>query len=125
MAVKLPNIGIRQGIYKASLIVAALATALGATGIIPLPIAGAIGTLAGAISTALADKAVNQQKNDGTLDVTGSTAEQAIQAINNTVQKAQEATSDLQKVRDAVSGAIRDVPVLGPLGSQIFDQIIK
>ena len=57
--------------------------------------------------------------------MSGSTAEQAIQAINNTVQQAQQATSDLQKVRDAVSGVIKDIPVLGPYGAQIFDQATK
>lgn len=86
------------------------------TGLLSLLGVGAAGTAAVVIS---------KQQKDGTFDVSGSHAEQAIQAINATVQNANSAAADLQKVRDAVSEVIKDVPILGPVGSEIFDQITK
>lgn len=68
---------------------------------------------------------INKQAKDGTLDFQGSAPEQAVAAIQATVAAANQATAGLQKVRDAVSEVIKDTPVLGPLGSEIFDQITK
>lgn len=96
------------------------------TGLLSLLGVGAAGTAAVVVS---------KQQKDGTFDVNGSPAEQAIQAINATIQnantavsdlnKVQDAVNDLNKVRDAVSDVIADVPVLGPLGAQVFDQITR
>ena len=123
---------IRQTIYGIGLIATSALSILSVWKVIDPTTASTVSaSLAGLLSllgvgaAGTAAVVVSKQQKDGTFDVNGSAAEQAIPAINNTVQQAQQATSDLQKVRDAVSGVIRDVPVLGPLGSQIFDQVTK
>lgn len=123
---------IRQTIYGIGLAATSLLSVLSVWKVIDPTTASTVSaSLAGLLSllgvgaAGTAAVVVSKQQKDGTFDVNGSPADQAIQAINNTVKNAQQASSDLQKVRDAVSGAIKDVPVLGPLGSQIFDQIIK
>lgn len=123
---------IRQTIYAIGLMATSALSVLSVWKVIDPTTASTVSaSLAGLLSllgvgaAGTAAVVVSKQQKDGTFDVNGSTAEQAIQAINNTVQNAQAAASDLQKVRDAVSNVINDVPVLGPLGSQIFDQVTK
>lgn len=123
---------VRQTIYGLGLAATSLLSVLSVWKVIDPTTASTVSaSLAGLLSllgvgaAGTAAVVINKQKSDGTFDVSGSPAEQAIQAINATVQQANQSVSDLQKVKDAVSGVIRDVPVLGPLGSQIFDQIIK
>ena len=86
------------------------------TGLLSLLGVGAAGTAAVVVS---------KQRQDGTLDYTGSPADQAVAAIQAVTQAATESVSDLQKVKDAVSSVIHDVPILGPLGSQIFNDRVK
>lgn len=52
-----------------------------------------------------------------------SPADQAITGIQNTVQQAQTAQSDLDRVRDAAAGALANVPVLGPLATDILKNL--
>lgn len=66
----------------------------------------------------------NKQINNGTL-TPAAPEEKVITGIQEVLANQQRAQAAVEKVKDAVSGAIKDVPVLGPLGSQIFDQIIK
>lgn len=66
----------------------------------------------------------NKQINNGTL-TPAAPEEKVITGIQEVLANHQRAQAAVEKVKDAVSGAIKDVPVLGPLGSQIFDQIIK
>lgn len=123
---------IRQTIYAIGLIATSALSLLSVWKIIDPATASTVSaSLAGLLSllgvgaAGTAAVVVSKQQKDGTFDVSGSSADQAIAAINNTIQQAQQATSDLDKVRDAVSNVINDVPVLGPLGSQIFDQVTK
>lgn len=123
---------IRQTIYGIGLAATSLLTVLSVWHVIEPSTASTLNaSLAGLLSllgvgaAGTAAVVVSKQQKDGTFDVSGSPAEQAIQAINATVQQASKSASDLQKVKDAVSGVIRDVPVLGPLGSQIFDDIVR
>lgn len=123
---------IRQTIYAIGLMATSALSVLSVWKVIDPTTASTVSaSLAGLLSllgvgaAGTAAVVVSKQQKDGTFDVNGSPAEQAIQAINNTVQQAQQASSDLEKVRDAVSQVINDVPVLGPLGSQVFDQVTK
>jgi thiol:disulfide interchange protein len=45
-------------------------------------------------------------------------ADHAINAIQETVQQAQQATSELDRIQQAVAGMVGTVPVLGPLAEQ-------
>jgi len=86
------------------------------TGLLSLLGVGAAGTAAVVVS---------KQRSDGTLDYKGSAADQVVAAIQAVTDQANESVSDLQKVKDAVTNVISDVPVLGPLGAQIFRDILK
>ena len=55
----------------------------------------------------------SRQRKDGTLDFTGSPAQQAIDAIHATVNQATNAATDLGRVRDAVTGVLASLPVVG------------
>ncbi len=70
------------------------------------------------------------QKRDGTLDFSGPPAEQAIayaraaaeRAANSATAAVQDAI-DLERVKTAVTDAVKDVPVLGPLAQQAIDAL--
>lgn len=49
--------------------------------------------------------------------------DQAINSIQETVQNASDAVSDLDKLRDAATSALNNVPVLGPLATQIINSL--
>jgi len=49
-----------------------------------------------------------------------STADQAITAIQNTVQQAAAAKTELERVQQAATAALNNVPILGPLATQIL-----
>lgn len=123
---------IRQVLYTVGVVVFAALTVLSTFKIIDpesaAAVSAALTSVLGLFGVTVAGTAaynINKQQKDGTLDFQGSAPEQAVAAIEATVRAANEASAGLQKVREAVSDVIRDTPVLGPLGSQIFDQITK
>lgn len=129
--VKLPS-KVRQTIYAIGLTATSLLSVLSLWKVIDPTTASTINaslsgllSLLGVGAAGTAAVVLGKQRKDQTLDFSGTAAEQAIAAINATVAQAESSVSDLQKVRDAVSNVIDDVPVLGPLGSQIFDQVTK
>jgi hypothetical protein len=88
--------------------------------------------LLGVGATGTASVAVTKQMKDGTLDFTGSAAEQAVAAIQATVNQASQATNDLARVQQAiVNQAAQIIPGAGPIiaageavGGQLVDQLI-
>ena len=76
----------------------------------------------GAGAGAVATSTVSSQRKDGTLD-TLAPADQAINGIQATIQAVTEATSELERVKDAASAVAATVPGLGPLAKQIIDSI--
>ena len=120
---------IRQAIYYLGTVVSGvLGIALvfhgisaDAAGSINSMVAGFIALLGGSAPSAIAAHNVAKQRADGTLDFTGSPAEQAIAAIQATANAAAAATSSLDKVKSAVSDVFGTVPVLGPLAQQVID----
>lgn len=91
----------------ASTVSAALAAVLGMFGV------GAAGTAA--VVTA-------QQRKDGTFD-TVSPADQVVAGIDAVLKAQQQAQAEVERVKTAVTEAVKDVPVLGPLAQQAIDRL--
>jgi len=85
--------------------------------------AGLVALLGGSAPAALAAHNVSKQRADGTLDFTGTPAEQAIAAIQATAQAAAAATNNLDKVKNAVSDVFGTIPVVGPLAQQVINAV--
>ena len=92
------------------------ATALGNT------ITALLGLL-GVGATATAGAVVAQQRSEGTLDFTGTAAQQAVEAIGAVTAQAQAAVSDLDKVKAAAADLAGSLPVVGPLARQVIDSV--
>lgn len=123
---------IRQTIYGIGLAATSLLSVLSVWKVIDPTTASTVSaSLAGLLSllgvgaAGTAAVVVSKQQKDGTFDVSGTAAEQAVAAIQATVAQANKSVSDLQKVKDAVTGAVNDIPVLGPIGSQILKDLIN
>ena len=93
------------------------ATALGNT------ITAVLGLL-GVGATATAGAVVAKQRAEGTLDFTGSAAEQAVAAIEAVNAQATSAVTDLDRVRGALGDIAATIPVVGPLAQQVIDRAI-
>lgn len=91
------------------------ATALGNT------ITAVLGLL-GVGATTTAGIRVSRQRKDGTLDFTGTAAEQAVAAIEVVNTQAVAAVSDRDRVRDALGDLAATIPVVGPLAQQVIDR---
>lgn len=70
----------------------------------------------------VAANAVNKQIKRGAFDDV-SPADQVINGINAVINQAQAAQGDVERVKDAVETAVKDVPVLGPLAQQAIDRL--
>lgn len=92
------------------------ATALGNT------ITAVLGLL-GVGATATAGAVVAKQRAEGTLDFTGTAAQQAVEAIGAVTAQAQAAVSDLDKVKAAAADLAGSLPVVGPLAQQVIDSV--
>jgi hypothetical protein len=118
---------IRQWLYTVSAIASALIPLLvtykvldptsGSAWVNLIGILGVLGT--GGAATAAVVTA--RQRQDGTLDFTGTPAQQAIEAIQATVAQATTAASDLDRVRSAVTDVLSSIPVLG----DVFDAVAR
>jgi hypothetical protein len=130
---KLPDIQYRRLIYKSAIFLIPIVTALGASGVIPLPVAGGIGTFLGFITNLLADRASAQQQNDGTLILTGSVQEQVTKGTGILIDEAYKAIDGLSEVgktlevlnaaKETAIKQAREVPVIGPLAQQVLDRL--
>jgi hypothetical protein len=91
------------------------ATALGNT------ITGLLGLL-GVGASATAGVVLSRQRKDGTLEH-ASPVDQAISAIQATVDQVQSASADLDRVKVAVSDVFGQLPVVGPLAQQVIKSV--
>jgi hypothetical protein len=122
---------IRQWIYTASAALSAIIPLLVAYNVIESSAAGAwlnvIGVL-GAIGSggaATAAVVLARQRKEGTLDFTGTAAEQAIAAIQATVDQAAHAVTDLDKVKTAVTEVVGQVAqVVNVVPGSLVDQLL-
>jgi hypothetical protein len=131
----LPDIKYRKLFYKACLVLIPVITALGASGIIPLAVAGGIGTVLSFLSNLLAERATTALQKDGTLILTGTVQDQVNKGIDILAQGAVDAVEGLNDVgrnlerlndlRDRSVEVAVSVPVLGPLAAQILNQLKK
>lgn len=78
-------------------------------------------TLLGAGAPAVAAQKVNTQRKDGTLST--NPVEQVLNGIPAVIAQAQSAQQDLDRVRQAASDALGQLPVLGPLAQQALNQL--
>lgn len=85
-------------------------------------ITGLLGLL-GVGATATAGVVLTRQRKEGTLDFTGTAAEQAVSAIDAVTTQAVKASAELDRVRNAVSDAFGAIPVVGPLAQQVIDSV--
>jgi hypothetical protein len=91
------------------------ATALGNT------ITGLLGLL-GVGASATAGVVLSRQRKDGTLEHQ-SPVDQAITAIQATVDQVNSASADLDRVKNAVSDVFGSLPVVGPLAQQVIKSV--
>lgn len=82
---------------------------------------GLLGLL-GVGASATAGVVLSKQRKDGTLE-TLSPVDQAISAIQATVDQVNSATSDLDRVKNAVSDVFGTLPVVGPLAQQVIRSV--
>lgn len=118
---------IRQWLYTVSAVASAIIPLLvtykvldPSTGTAWINLVGVLGALGGA-GAATAAVVTAKQRREGTLDFTGTPAQQAIDAIKATVEQATTAASDLDRVKTAVTGVLSSLPVVG----EVFDAATK
>jgi len=66
-----------------------------------------------------------KQINNGTFDEVpeASPADSVVSGVQAVLEAKKNAERELSRVQDAISGVIEDIPVLGPLANQVFDQL--
>jgi hypothetical protein len=110
---------IRQLLYTVSAIASAIIPLLvtykvldPSSGTAWINLVALLGALGGT-GAATAAVMTSRQRKDGTLDFSGTPAQQAIDAIQATVAQATNAATDLEKVRTAVTDVLSSLPVVG------------
>jgi hypothetical protein len=121
---------LRVYFYLFSGLVASVVPILLATGVLSaergnnlIAVVGSIGSLIGAGAAGTAGTILSKQRKDPSIAIGTSAADAVISNIPVVVAQVQKAQSDLDKVRDAVSSAVNQVPVLGPLASQVLNSL--
>ena len=68
---------------------------------------------------------VTRQQHNGTFEPAApvNPADQVITGVEAVIAQAQSAQADVERVKDAVSNAVAQVPVLGPLAQQAIDSL--
>ena len=121
---------IAQTIYQIGLIASSAVTVAaiwhGIDGGTATSLGNAITALLGLLgvgATATANVRVGAQRKDGTLDFTGTAAQQAVEAIGAVTAQAQAAASDLDRVKAAAADLAGSLPVVGPIARQVIDSV--
>lgn len=84
-------------------------------------VAGLVALLGGA-APAVAAKTVTKQINEGRFEAP-SPADQVIDGINAVIAAKSAAQAEIDRVKDAVTSVVQDIPVLGPLAKQAMDSL--
>lgn len=120
---------IRQWLYTLSAVASAIIPLLVAHKVIDTGLAGAWVNVVGVLATlgtggaATAAVITAKQRADGTLDFTGTPAQQAIEALQATVAQAASAATDLDRVREAVGEVLDSGVVPGSLVDQLLNAV--
>ena len=66
-----------------------------------------------------------KQIHDGTFEPTPEVtpADQVVSGVTAVLEAKRNAERELERVQEAISGVVADIPVLGPLASQVLDQL--
>jgi len=89
-------------------------------------LAGVLSLLgAGAAGTAVV--AVNKQRHDGTFDPAPEVdpAQVVVNGVKAALEAKDTADRELARIQEAITGAIENVPVLGPLASEVLERVTK
>lgn len=120
---------VRQILYAVGLVLFAILTVLSTFKIIDETAAASISAaltavlgLFGVTVSGVAGWAVTKQQHAGAFQE-HSPADQVVTAINQVLEQAQTAQAEVDRVKDAVSQAVQQVPVLGPLAQQALDRL--
>ena len=126
------NAKIRQTLYGLGTIGSAILTILTVwKGIDPTTasaLTNAITALCGVFGIGAAGTAavvVSKQRKDGTLETSGSPAEQIVQNVQKVIDAKSAAEAEARRIQDAVGQLAASVPVLGPLATQVLSQLPK
>ena len=84
-------------------------------------VAGLVALLGGA-APAVAARTVTKQIHDGSFD--SDPADQVIKGLEAVVAARSAAQLQVDRVKDAVTAAVNEVPVFGPLAKQAIEQIL-
>lgn len=122
---------VRQILYTMGVVAFAALTVLSTFKIIEPDVAASVSAaltailgLFGVSVSGVAAYQVTKQQKTGTFDEV-SPADKVINGINEVIAQAETARTDVERVKDAVSTAVKDVPVLGPLAQQALDALPK
>ena len=120
---------IRQTLYGVGTIATALLTLLSVWKIIDPSTASTVSaavagllSLVGAGAAGTAAVVVTRQQKNGAFDEV-SPSDQVIGGINAVIDAQRNAQAEVERVKDALSTAVKDVPVLGPLAQQAIDRL--
>lgn len=120
---------VRQTVYSLGTVASGIVTMLVTFRVLDPGTAAGVGNLIAAIlglfgtaATGTAAVVVAKQRREGTLDFSGTPAEQAISAIQATISQAATAQDELQKVKTAATEALTRIPA-GSLVAQIIDTV--
>ncbi len=121
----------RQVLYALGLVIFAVLTLLSTLRIIDDAVAASVSAavtailgLFGVTVSGTAAWAVTKQQKSGAF-TEHSPADQVVSGINAVIAQAQHAQAEVDRVKDAVSTAVAEVPVLGPLAKQAIDSLPK
>lgn len=121
---------VRQILYVVGVVAFALLTVLSATKVIDGQTAASVSAaltavlgLFGVTVSGVAYNAVSKQQNNGAFDPPPSPADQVVNGINAVLAQAEQAQAEVDRVKEAVSTAVADVPILGPLAQQALDRL--
>lgn len=120
---------VRQLLYAAGVVAFALLTLLSALRVIDQNTAASISAavtavlgLFGVTVSGTAAWAVTKQQQAGAF-TEHSPADQVVDGINRVIEQAHNAQTEVERVKEALSTAVADVPVLGPLAQQALDKL--
>ena len=120
---------VRQILYVCGVVAFALLTVLSATRVIDGQTAASVSAaltavlgLFGVTVSGVAYGAVTKQQHNGAFD-SKSPADQVVNGINQVIAQAEQAQAEVERVKEAVSTAVADVPILGPLAQQAIDRL--
>lgn len=121
---------VRQLLYAAGVVAFALLTLLSTLRVIDQDTAASISAavtailgLFGVTVSGTAAWAVTKQQHAGAF-TEHSPADQVVTGINRVIEQAAAAQAEVERVKDAVSTAVNDVPVLGPVLGPLAQQAL-